>query len=33
MDYKEKYLKYSADNNNKKNKDYYLKYQKYKKNI
>jgi len=31
MDYKEKYLKYSADNNKKKNKDYYLKYQKYKK--
>tara|TARA_A100001015_G_scaffold300350_1_gene385653 strand:- start:861 stop:1271 length:411 start_codon:yes stop_codon:yes gene_type:complete len=30
MDYKEKYLKYSTDNN-KKNKDYYLKYQKYKK--
>ena len=31
MDFKEKYLKYSADNNKKKNKDYYLKYQKYKK--
>ena len=30
MDYKEKYLKYSTDNT-KKNKDYYLKYQKYKK--